>query len=54
MFLIVDPSSVPEKHFFLETIYSPQMDTLFRILFLAAAILFLGVLLWIAYKRGGK
>lgn len=54
MFLIVNPSSVPEKHFFLEAIYSSQMDTLFRILFLAAAVLFLGTLLWIAHKRGGK
>lgn len=54
MFLIVAPNSVPEKHFFLEVIYTPQMDTLFRILFLAAAGLFLGTLLWIAHKRGGK
>ena len=54
MFLIVAPNRVPEKHFFLEVIYTPQMDTLFRILFLAAAILCLGTLLWIAHKRGGK
>ena len=54
MFLIVDPSSVPAKHFFLEAIYSPRMDNLFRILFLIAAALFLWALLWIAHKRGGK
>lgn len=54
MFLIVNPSSVPPKHFFLEAIYSARMDTFFRILFLAAAILFVGALLWIAHKRGGK
>ena len=54
MFLIVDPQSIPMKHYFLQKINTPLADTLFRVGFLAAAAVFIGVLLWIAGKKGGK
>lgn len=52
MLLIVEPAAVPAKHFFLEKINTPLADMLFRAGFLLAAAGFIGVLLWIALKKG--
>ena len=48
---IIEPAAVPARHYFLELLNTPGLDSLFRGLLLAGAGLFLGAVFWMSRHR---